>query len=102
MIYGGRIKSSAADQVNIQFAAIFSEVENSKKELFERFTMQKNWLNDFYYSLLGHDENSMEVFEVLKLFMILSHGSAWVESRFLVNSDLIVENLSKEYLVAQC
>ena len=40
--------------------------------------------------------------EVLKIVKILSHLNAQVESGFSVNSDLVVENLSKESLVARC
>ena len=38
--------------------------------------------------------------EVLKIVKILSHLNAQVESGFSVNSDLVVENLPKESLVA--
>ena len=64
--------------------------------------MQKYRLDDFQYSLLGRDENYEELFKVLKIVKILSHGNARVESGLSVYSDLVVENLPKESLVAPC
>ena len=40
--------------------------------------------------------------EVLKIVKILSHRNAQIGSGFSVNSGLLVENLPKESLVAQC
>ena len=50
--------------------------------------------------MLGHDENYKELFEVLKI-MVASHGNAQIESWLSLNSNLIVENMSKESVVAQ-
>ena len=76
--------------------SFYSEFETSRKELLKGFTMQKYQLDDFQCSLLGHDENYNDLFKVLKIAKIFSHGNAQVESGFSVNSDLVVENLPKE------
>ena len=55
-------------------------------------------LDVFYMSRLSCH---VELREVVKLVMILSHGNACVESRFSANEEILVENMSEGSLVAQ-
>ena len=70
-----------------------ADVKNQMKE----FNMDKR-LNVFYMSRLSHH---VELRELVKLVMILSHGNAWVESGFSANEEMLVENMSKGSLVAR-
>ena len=51
----------------------------------------------FYMSCLSHQ---VELRELVKLVMILSHGNAFVESGFSANEEMLVENMSEGSLVA--
>ena len=58
----------------------------------------KNWTNVFY---LSHLSRHVELREVLKLEMILSHSNARVESGYSANEEIIVENMSQGSLVTR-
>ena len=51
----------------------------------------------FYLSSLSHQ---VELRELVKLVMILSHGNVFVESGFSENEEMLVENMSEGSLVA--
>ena len=53
---------------------------------------------DVFY--MNHLSRHVELREVVKLAMILSHGNARVESGFSPNEDMLVENMSEGSLVA--
>ena len=55
-------------------------------------------LDVFYMSRLSHH---VELREVIKLVMILSHGDARAESGFSANEEMLVENMSEGSLVAR-
>jgi len=52
------------------------------------FVCTKHRLNTFYFNLLGTDHNNAELWSIVKLVLMLSHGNASVESGFSVNSDM--------------
>jgi len=58
-------------------------------------------LNTFYCYTLGDKAVFTDLFSVIRLILVLLHGNASVESGFSVNSDMLVENMHKESLVAQ-
>ena len=67
------------------------------KNQIKEFNMDER-LDVFYMS---HLSCHVELREVVKLVMILSHGNACVESRFSANEEILVENMSEGSLVAQ-
>ena len=50
---------------------------------------------------MSHLSRHVELREVVKLVMILSHGNACLESGFLSNEEMLVENMSEGSLVAR-
>ena len=56
---------------------------------------------DFYVTNLGEKLKFKELFNVVKLVCIPSHGNATVENYFSINSDVLVENLLEKSVVAQ-
>ena len=58
-------------------------------------------LDDFFSSILLGNTQYSELWQVIKLSLIFSHGNATVESGFSVNKDLLVENLHEQSLIAQ-
>lgn len=59
-------------------------------------------LDDFLYAKLGQNQQEYpELWSVVKLCLILSHGQASVESGFSINKEMLVENQLSETLVCQ-
>ena len=74
------------------FIAI-ADMKNQVKE----FNMDER-LDVVYMNCLS---SHVQLREVVKLVMILSHGNAHVESGFLANEEMLVENMSEGSLVVQ-
>ena len=70
-----------------------ADVKNQMKE----FNMDERQ-DVFYMSRLSHH---VELREIVKLVMILSHGNARVESVFSVNEEMLFANMSEGSLVAR-
>ena len=67
-----------------------------------KFDWNKERLDVFDHKAIGSKEEFKEIWGVFLIVFILSHGNARVESGFSVNADMLVENLNKESLIAQC
>ena len=71
------------------------------KALFQNFKPGSTRLDKFYFNCLDNQREYAELWRVIKLILVLSHGNAAVESGFSVNGDMLVENLHESSLVAQ-
>ena len=60
---------------------------------FKNFDFYKERMDYFYVTILDEKPKFKELFNVVKLVCILSHGNATVESGFSINWDAFVENL---------
>ena len=69
-----------------------ADMKNQVKE----FNMNER-LDVFYMS---HLSRHVELRELMKLAIILSHGNACVESGFSANEEMLVENMSEGSVVA--
>ncbi|GBM65240.1 hypothetical protein AVEN_239178-1 [Araneus ventricosus] len=58
-------------------------------------------LDNFYYGLLSKEKKWEDLWQVVKLCFIFSHGNASVERGFSVNKTMLVENLKEQSLVNQ-
>lgn len=101
-----RISDQIADKAKVQFSSFVEEVQKNEsvKHKLDDFIREKTdeiGLDEFYYTLLGEDRKYVELWSVMKLCFILSHGNAFVESGFSINKNLLVENLLEESLVSQ-
>jgi len=97
-----RISALRADKAKSQFAALMIDVKEGKfREHFASFDRSKDQLDSFYHQMIGGILEYADLFAVIRVVLILSHGNAAVESGFSVNNDFLVENLHEESLVAQ-
>ncbi|KAJ8887188.1 hypothetical protein PR048_013403 [Dryococelus australis] len=86
-----------------QYVNLTVEVQSEKwKKSFTDFVSHKDSLGlEFFHTLIGNDKRFKDLWHVMKLCFMLSHGNVSIESGFSVNKSLLVENLSEESLVAQ-
>ena len=97
----GHISAITADKSKEQFTALCSKASNDLNAKFSGFVRAEHRLDKFYYDLIGNDVEFSELFAVLQIVLILSHGNASVKSGFSINKQFLVENLHEESLVAQ-
>lgn len=58
-------------------------------------------MDEFYHELLANKAEFSQLWETVRLSLVLSHGQASVERGFSVNKEVRVENLKEHSLVAQ-
>ena len=68
---------------------------------FRSFVPLKNRLDEHMYSTLADRKKFSELWAVVQILLLLSHGQATVERGFSVNKNVTTENLSKESLMAE-
>jgi hypothetical protein len=95
------ITATVADTAKMQYSKLINVAQTEMKTLFENFVPGTTRLDEFYFNRLDNQREYAELWRVIKLILILSHGNAAVESGFSVNGDMLVENLHESSLVAQ-
>jgi hypothetical protein len=94
------ISSDVADAAKTQFSTLCANVATAFKDKFKQFTRDED-LSRFYAELLAGNDRYKELWTVVKLVMVLSHGNAAVEGGFSINKDLLIDSLLEETVVAQ-
>jgi hypothetical protein len=94
------VSATVADKTKSQFQALCDQAAGSLSSKFTSFS-RSDRLDHFYYSILGTNADSAELWSVVKIVFVLSHGNATVESGFSVNGSILVENMHEESIVGQ-
>lgn len=90
------INSSVAEKADVQYRDLISDtffINDCSK-----FDEGSDRLDIFFKCKI---DNKPELFEVIKLILILAHGNATVESGFSINKQILVDNLHEESLICQ-
>ena len=90
---------STSDPADLQFQELCILATGAPE--FKNFDFYKERMDDFYVTVLGEKPKFKELFNVVKLVCIPSHGNATLESDFSINSDVLVENLLEKSVVSQ-
>lgn len=90
-----RVTASLADKCKQQFRAFIGRGEHFSAFSRETHRVDVAWCGE----LVGKPELK-ELFGVVRLILIMSHGNASVEQGFSMNKEMLVENLAEETLVA--
>ena len=95
------ITALTADKCKMQFSQLCNLASETLHHQFQEYSRSKDRLDKFYYNIIRQNPDFADVFSIIHLILILSHGNASVESGFSVNADMLVENLLEESLSAQ-
>ena len=99
--YTGDLKSDSVDRASLQYSDLCDMAQSSLNKQLKDFDSSKDRLDEFYISHLAEKKEFVDLFEVIKFVLVLSRGNAVVESGFSISSDVLVENLKEESVVAQ-
>lgn len=105
-----RLMDSTAEKAKSQYLLLCSEAKgvlNDKFKIFEptnedydgRESEKK--LDVFYSAILCNNLKFIDLWDVVKLCLIFSHGNADVEGGFSINKSILVENQHEETIVSQ-
>ncbi|CAN7986698.1 unnamed protein product, partial [Ixodes hexagonus] len=97
LITAGRMTDHQRDTVLAQYTELLQEQKHHLR-LFEK---GMNRLDEFFAELMRHNSSYTELWKVVKLLLVLSHGQATVERGFSVNRQVSVENLKDLSYVSQ-
>jgi hypothetical protein len=93
-----RIKTSGqCDKAEREFRRMIRE----KADIFKNYDPKDERLDEFCHGLLDDKEEFRELWNIVQLIMVLSHGQATVERGFSVNDDMLLPNIKKESLIGQ-
>ena len=91
--------AEACNEIHTQFKSFVLEMKQNHLGELLSFIMNTNRLDEFCWNYM-EDVKHAKVWEIFRNIFPLSHGQAAVERGFSVNSELLVENLQEETLVA--
>jgi hypothetical protein len=95
------ITTQNADRSLEQYSELLNDLSflNNCQKFCDDFANDR--LASFYVNNISTKKLFNELFDVVKLSLIMSHGNATVESGFSINKQILVENLNEHTLVCQ-
>lgn len=90
------ISIETAENAMAQYKAI-----QANPHLIEKFKNYKSERLDQFYSSIFSNNSYADIYMIIKMVLILSHGNASVESGFSVNKNMLVENLKERSLISR-
>lgn len=78
----------------------FGRLVREQKDHLQRFDSKTDRLDEFLHSMLADKEQFLELWQIIRLVLILSHGQAPVERSFSVNDDILLPNMKEQTLCA--
>lgn len=99
-----RITENVADRAKAQYISLCCESKEALETKFKEYISISDdsmGLDIFFADILAENKQYSELWQVIKLCLILSHGNAAVESGFSINKSMLVENMHEESIIAQ-
>lgn len=72
-----------------------------KRHELQNYEKDHERLDSFFVRLLKHNASFSQLWAVMKLLLLLSHGQASVERGFSINKQVAVENLAELSYISQ-
>lgn len=92
------ISSAAADNAEKQYNTLIKNSDFLAEA--KRFSISDDRVDTFYARILD-SSNTVDLQNIVRLILILSHGNARVESGFSINDDILLPNMLAETIVSQ-
>ena len=93
------LPAKEADVAKLQYYAFLSNTMKANKRDLVKFSKVTDGNDTFLFKYIGENNRYKNMFQVFKMFLILSYGQAQVERGFGFNIKILVENLQKESLL---
>ena len=71
-----------------------------KEDILKSYDAKNQRLDEFFYTMLADKPEFLQLWEIIKLALIISHGQATVERSFSINDDILVTNMRAQTLCA--
>ncbi|KAJ8043443.1 hypothetical protein HOLleu_10524 [Holothuria leucospilota] len=101
ILMNGRWRSAEeCDNLLSQYKPFAAEMKQENAAEFRQFTIDSKERLDTFFGKYLKNTKFAKLWDVFKLLLTLSHGQASVERDYLVNKDMLVENMQEKTLVA--
>ena len=78
----------------------YSLLARQENELLKKYDAKSKRLDEFYHTLVSGKDEFHELWQIIQLVLVLSHGQASVERNFSVNEDMLLPNMKAQTLYA--
>lgn len=78
----------------------YKKLARDEKEQLVKFDPKTERLDEFYHAMLNNKQEFTELWKVVQLILVISHGQAQVERSFSVNDDILSTNMKTQTLCA--
>ena len=92
-----KVNSDSCDTILDQFNEF---IDTTSPEIFKQYSLQNDRLDTFFHEHVSPQKYD-QLFSVIKMLLVMSHGQAVVERGFSINKEVETVNLSEKNLVAQ-
>ena len=96
-----RITEVVAERAKQEFLLFCTMAQESEKQSFQNCIEKHQRLDSFFCSHLRGVEKFNNLWKVVKIILIISHGNASVEGGFSINKGLLVTNLHEDSIISQ-
>lgn len=101
LIECGWLSAEECDKVKTQYQQLIADLVSGYKEECKNFNVSNESLDTFFHQIIGQDKRKSELWKVIKMTLILSHGQAAVERGFSTNKGVLTDNMQKHSLKSQ-
>lgn len=96
------INITVCDDIIKQYSAFVSQMKIEHKEDFEKYNCHTSLRIDSFLGIyMSNQVEYADLWNIVKMLLILSHGQASVERGFSINKDLLKCNMSQKTLIAE-
>lgn len=78
----------------------YQKLGREERDKLTQFDSKTQRVDEFYFSILSREKKFAELWTVIQIVLVLSHGQAPVERSFSVNRDIMTVNMKRETLCA--
>ena len=101
LIKSKHIERMQCDDILSQYKNFVHICRLEHRETFEKFKLLgPARLDALYYSIIGNDPNFSNLWQLMKMMLVMSHGQSFVERGFSINKDTLEVNMLERTLVA--
>ena len=96
-----RLNIRDCDSLVLQYSEFLELATKVETSAFEEFNFKVDRLDVFLQKHIGSVTSLSKLWDLLRELLILSHGQATVERGFLVNWQVMIENMKEQTFIAQ-
>jgi hypothetical protein len=96
-----KLSPTKCDAIRAQYQGFLNNVVHPNSLMFSEFSYKADRIDEFYQALLRNKDEFSDLWSVIRMILILSHGQASVERGFSTMKQTAKDNMSAESFTAK-